>query len=415
MGFNYTSTPYAIVFDLLHKASFQKGLALFRSGNSSFILTWSNGRPPISMAELKPVSPKGVGSDFSGGYVGWVTFEAGFKCEQIEEMTHQPSEPLELFWECDGAIHIDISTQAFTIRGNASFHHDAAKIISGSSHRTALDAYPTKQLSSSSAQKPDFMSAVENIQRDIYEGNVYQVNISWHQKYKIQSPLQVFERLFSANPSRFASFLQYEAYGVISCSPELFLSITVKDNRCLLSSIPIKGTANQTDFLSRSELWNSSKERAELSMIVDMVRNDLGKVAVQGSVKVHHRRIRRCGDLLHAEQKVTAELRSNCRISDILTATFPPASVTGAPKVSAIKRIHKLEKTARGIYTGCIGYIGYDGCAQFSVAIRCLPFVNQSARLHIGSGIVYDSKPELEWLETLAKARAIQNILSSPS
>ena len=413
MSFNYTPTPFAIVFELLNKARDRKGLALFRIDRSKFILTWSNGTKPISISELEDLTPKSSPSLFEGGYVGWLGFEAGFQFEGISPLHPPPQEPLDLFWACDGAIHIDVDKQETIVRGTDAFKTEAHDTMHNP-FRSSVGPQEIAPLGHPHNEEAYFTSAVEKIQSEIREGLVYQVNMSWNQKYSIQDSLSIFERLFISNPAQFASYLQFDNAGVISNSPELFLSVEPKENTTLITSIPIKGTANQTDFQSRLKLWHSPKERSELSMIVDMVRNDIGRIAEPGSVKVHHRRIRRCGDLLHAEQKVTAALRANCRIVELIAATFPPASVTGAPKVSAIKRIHRLEKMARGIYTGCIGYIGYGGHAQFSVAIRCLPFIDQTARLHIGSGIVHDSSPSLEWLETLAKARAIQNILSPP-
>ncbi|MGC6508930.1 MAG: chorismate-binding protein [Myxococcota bacterium] len=411
----YTPSSSAIVFELLNKAKVHNGLALFRLSDTLFMLTWSNGKPPISILELNTLKSQCTNRPFQGGYVGWLGFEAGFHFEGVETKRQLPNEPLDLFWECDGAIHIDTKHQKLTVYGQMNFKEEAAKIISSKSVSTTKLEKTSKSISSPNQSKDHFLTAVEQVQSDIREGHVYQVNVSWSLEHHIPNPTLVFEKLFLSNPARYTSFLQYDNHGVISNSPELFLSVKPAEDGAQITSIPIKGTANQTDLKSRKNLWESPKERAELSMIVDMVRNDLSRVAQVGTVKVHHRRIRRCGDLLHAEQKVSAKLKEGCGIPELFAATFPPASVTGAPKVSAIKRIHRLEKNSRGIYTGCIGYVGHDGQAQFSVAIRCLPFTDQTARLHIGSGIVFDSSPPLEWLETLAKARAIRNILTPTS
>ena len=154
-------------------------------------------------------------------------------------------------------------------------------------------------------------------------------------------------------------------------------------------------------------LWISEKERAELTMIVDLVRNDLGRIAKTGTVRAQPRQLRSCGDLLHAEQIVSAELKPELDALDVVAATFPPGSVTGAPKVAAMEIIHRLESAPRGVYTGAIGLFEDDGSAHLNVAIRTATIQNQRARFHIGAGIVADSEPDREWEETLSKGRAL--------
>jgi len=171
--------------------------------------------------------------------------------------------------------------------------------------------------------------------------------------------------------------------------------------------MPIKGTTTRGITGARELLENSEKERAELTMITDLVRNDLGRVARPGSVHTSARRIRTCGDLLHAEQEISARLSPGKDALDLLEASFPPGSVTGAPKVRAMEIIHELEDGPRGAYTGSIGSFFDDGSAHLNVAIRTATVCGGVGRFHVGAGIVADSDPDREWEETLSKGRAL--------
>ena len=219
-----------------------------------------------------------------------------------------------------------------------------------------------------------------------------------------------------SNPSKHGCFWKTPTEILLCNSPELFLSITADGH---VESLPIKGTHGDVeDPESYEKLWESPKERAELTMIVDMMRNDISIVAQYGSVKADDRKIRQCGDLLHAEQKVNGQLREEISILQAVYACFPPASVTGAPKESAIKYIQDLEPVQRGWYTGSFGFIDTRGHSTWNVLIRTLQGTanddnSMNAHLNIGAGIVYDSDPVAEWEETMAKGRAIERVLRS--
>ena len=141
------------------------------------------------------------------------------------------------------------------------------------------------------------------------------------------------------------------------------------------------------------------------------VRNDLGRVAEIGSIFTKHRSIRRCGDLFHAEQKIHAQLQKDRSLIDAIQATFPPGSITGAPKIAAMRLIHELESHTRGIYTGSLGFFSHNHKMNFNVAIRTLYIHKDQASLCVGCGIVADSNPEKEWQESLAKGMAISKSL----
>jgi anthranilate/para-aminobenzoate synthase component I len=199
---------------------------------------------------------------------------------------------------------------------------------------------------------------------------------------------------------------------VLSNSPELLVRV---HNGMALAE-PIKGTRpraadEQTDARLAAELEASPKERAELTMIVDLLRNDLGKVAQPGTVVAGNRHIQAHANVHHASQRIRAELNAGTDAWDVLAALLPYGSVTGAPKVRACKRIHELESQPRGVYCGGIGFVSDGGDARWSVAIRTAVIHGTNARYHVGGGIVAESEPRAEWLETEAKGLALAKAL----
>lgn len=266
-----------------------------------------------------------------------------------------------------------------------------------------------------SMTKSEYCTAVEHVQAAIRQGNVYQINLA-HQigPFHIEQPLHTWLSLNEENPAKHACFWKTPTEILLCNSPELFLNISAEGQ---IESLPIKGTHGDIDNPDAyTTLWESPKERAELTMIVDMMRNDIGITAEYGSVQADERQIRQCGDLLHAEQRVHGQIRKGISTLQAVHACFPPASVTGAPKESAIRHIRELEPVNRRWYTGSFGFIDVRGHSTWNVLIRTLQGMPNdngsfSAHLNIGAGIVYDSDPEAEWVETMAKGRAIERVI----
>ncbi len=279
-------------------------------------------------------------------------------------------------------------------------------------HCTTLSVQATP---SHSMPEAVYKSAVQEVIDAIHDGNVYQINLANAvEPFHIAQPLNTWLRLTRENPARHAFFWQSPSEILIGNSPELFLQFT---NQGLVHSLPIKGTQSNIDNPNAHfTLWDSPKEQAELTMIVDMMRNDLSMVSEFGTVFVEHRRLRRCGDLLHAEQKVVGQLTPSISTLQAVHACFPPASVTGAPKRAALSYIRDLEPVNRRWYTGSFGFMDRRGHSTWNVIIRTLQGIPNgdgscSATLNIGSGIVYDSVPAAEWAETESKGRAISRVL----
>jgi para-aminobenzoate synthetase component 1 len=271
--------------------------------------------------------------------------------------------------------------------------------------------------SESNMTREQYVSGVETALRYIGAGDIYQVNLSQRFSHSFEgSPFALFSALRKINPSFYGAYLNCRDHAVISSSPELFLKKTGR----MIETRPIKGTrprgrnAEEDDVLKR-ELLASPKESAELTMVVDLERNDLGRICEYGSVEVAaHRYVDELPSLFHTISTVRGKLREDAGSVDILRATFPGGSISGCPKIRAIEIIDELEPTKRHVYTGSIGYFAPDGDFTLNIAIRTLTV--SAGRLHyqVGSGIVADSDPEREYQETLDKAAAMREAITSP-
>ncbi|MCY2931137.1 MAG: anthranilate synthase component I family protein [Planctomycetota bacterium] len=262
---------------------------------------------------------------------------------------------------------------------------------------------------------PDqYRRAVARAVEYIAAGDIFQVNLS--QRFTVAgvpAPAAIYRALRGRNPAWYAAYLAFEHAGaklaVLSSSPELFLRV----RGGLVTTRPIKGTRprigqGHAARAAAAELVVSEKGNAELAMIIDLLRNDLGRVCRFGSVRVTDPvRLETHPTLFHLVGTVEGVLREGVGPADLLAATFPGGSITGAPKIRAMEIIDELEGLARGVYTGCIGHVGVDGSCEWNIAIRTIVCDGDLAHVQVGGGIVADSLPDGEYLETLHKARAL--------
>jgi para-aminobenzoate synthetase component 1 len=262
--------------------------------------------------------------------------------------------------------------------------------------------------------RADYVAAIEKARAYIAAGDIYQVNLS--QRFHTRSPmtpLEIYESLRASSPAPYSSLLEMGARAVISSSPELFLQT---EGRRVVTR-PIKGTRPRgstpgEDERLRAELLSSPKDDAELAMIVDLERNDLGRVCEAGSVIVSDpKSLESHPTVHHLAATVEGKLKAGAGPVDLLRAAFPGGSVTGAPKIRAMEIIDELEPTRRAAYTGAIGRIGFDGRVALSVAIRIVEKHGEDVWFQAGGGIVYDSDPEREFEETIVKAAGIVRAL----
>ena len=262
------------------------------------------------------------------------------------------------------------------------------------------------------AGREEFVTMASRAKEYIRAGDIYQVNVSYPWKAVWPQGLQPFnfyENLRSASPAPHSAFMNLGGTQVFSASPECFLRMSGRQ----IVTRPIKGTRPRgadvlTDGKLASELQHSAKERAELVMITDLERNDLGQICEYGSVQVTEMlKLEQFAQVHHLVSTVKGTLRSDVDHVDALVACFPGGSISGAPKKRALEIIRELEQYPRGLYTGAIGFLGFNGESRFSIAIRTAWVRDGIVQFHTGAGIVADSSPALEYEETLHKASGL--------
>ncbi len=267
---------------------------------------------------------------------------------------------------------------------------------------------------SSGLSRREYVEAVEAIRDYIVRGHVYQVNMS--QRYEAEftgDAFSLFRSLFEANPAPFFAFMQAGDHQIVSTSPERFIQLCGR----AVETRPIKGTrargaTPEQDLALRQELEASTKDDAELSMIVDLLRNDIGKACAAQSVRViEHKRVEAYQNVYHLVSIVVGELDQGKTAVDLIRATFPGGSITGCPKIRSMEIIDELEPIRRHVYTGSIGYLGFRGTMDLSIAIRTITISGGRLVYSVGGGVVYDSQGEDEYEETLHKGRTLSRAL----
>jgi len=294
------------------------------------------------------------------------------------------------------------------LAGEAEEHRVSPAAPAGSA------AEPPPPEVSSNRSRAEFIHAVERAQRYIRAGDIYQVNLSQRLCAPLSiRPWQFFQRLAEVSPAPFSAFLDCGDCQLSSSSPEMFIRLSGSQ----IVTRPIKGTRPRSNDPVRDaqltyELQTSSKEMAELVMITDLLRNDLGRVCEYGTVQVPELvRLERYAQVQHLVSTVEGRLRNGVTHFEAFASCFPGGSITGAPKIRAMEIIDELEPVTRGPYTGCIGYLGFNRESQLSIAIRTAVHRAGHVYFQVGAGIVADSVPEAEFDETLAKAAGFLDAL----
>jgi para-aminobenzoate synthetase component 1 len=312
-------------------------------------------------------------------------------------------------WIISTGLTLDGARQENKARADLEFwqHHLRAGPVAWEGDSQTHSASPPPVVHAETT-RAEFIENVERAQRYIRAGDIYQVNLSQRFAAHLRSSSwQLFRDLRDVSPAPFAAYLDGGEFQIISSSPELFLRLS---GRHVLTR-PIKGTRPRSPDPTRDaqlafELQSSPKELAELVMITDLLRNDLGKVCEFGSVQVPELVcLERYAQVQHLVSTVEGRLRGPATYLGALAACFPGGSITGAPKIRAMEIIDELEPTTRGPYTGALGYLGFNRESQLSILIRTALCLHGTAYFHAGAGIVADSLPEAEYAETLAKAR----------
>jgi para-aminobenzoate synthetase component 1 len=261
-----------------------------------------------------------------------------------------------------------------------------------------------------SLSEKEFVKAVEAIQKYISAGDIFQVNLSVRQSRPLQSkPIDIYEELRKINPSPYMGYLHFPEMQIVSGSPEQLIKVKGKE----VNTRPIAGTRSrgqdrEEDIRLAKELIDNEKERAEHVMLVDLERNDLGKVCQFGSVQVDEFMvIEEYSHVMHIVSNVKGTLSPNNDAFEVIRAVFPGGTITGAPKVRTMEIIEELEPVRRGIYTGSIGWIDFNGNMELNIVIRTILALQGQAHVQAGAGIVIDSIPANEYKESLKKAAAL--------
>jgi para-aminobenzoate synthetase component 1 len=352
-------------------------------------------------------APDGYPLPFAGGAVGYFSYDLRDSIEHIERRTTlDPQVPDFMLGFYDHALVFD-HAEGVTYRVSRG---EEPRELPEPADGAEQPVEPVRLASDFTAG--EYVGAVQRAREYIADGDIFQVNLA--QRFEGHCPssgLAVYSRLRRVNPAAYAAYLAFDGLEVMSSSPEQFLLL--EGDR--VTTRPIKGTRprrrDDPEFNERmaAELLGSGKDRAELAMIVDLERNDLGRTCSYGSVRVaEHAALEGHPTVFHLVSRVTGRLhRPEQDEMSLLRGAFPGGSITGAPKVRAMEIIEGLERHARGVYTGAIGYVSFHGRMDLNIAIRTLVRHRGRVYLHSGGGIVADSRPDFEHMETLHKARAL--------
>ena len=351
---------------------------------------------------------------FAGGAVGYISYDAVRYWERLPEVAvddlNFPDIEVGVF--DDGIVFDHRKKQAFYYYLNENRLAEVGRLMKEPDDFETLSYKEPKV----NVTKEHFEKAVENAKEYVASGDVFQVVISKRYEFNIRGDLIDFYRcLRKINPSPYMYFLKAGDRQIVGSSPEMLVRV---DNR-VVETFPIAGTRPCAEKPSENrrlakELLSDPKERAEHVMLVDLARNDIGRVSKFGSVHVpEFMTVHRYSHVQHIVSRVVGNLRDECDSYDALRAVFPAGTVSGAPKVRAMEIIEELEPTRRGPYAGAVGYFSYNGNADFAITIRTLVANKDKAYIQVGAGIVADSVPEREWFETENKVEALMKALEA--
>ena len=369
----------------------------------------------------------GLSTSFTGGAVGYVGYDVIRQYEKLPKCNKDEinvPEAYLMFYKtfiCYDHFEHKMSIVYNVLPGeDEEYESIAAKleflysmVKEGSKVYEFKEADINKELQSN-VTKDKFCSLVERAKEYIKAGDIFQVVLSQRLKFKTSSsPFDVYRRLRSRNPSPYLFYIDFGDFQVAGSSPESL--VTVKGDR--VRTNPIAGTKTrgknqEEDLKFKTELLEDEKEKAEHIMLVDLGRNDIGRISEFGSVKLDRfLEVDFYSHVMHIVSMVSGKLKENLTCFDALSSCIPVGTVSGAPKIRAMEIIDELEESKRGIYGGAVGYFSYNGDMDTCIAIRTILFKDEYAYVQAGAGIVYDSFPECEYMETLNKAMAMKEVI----
>jgi len=379
------------------------------------------------LKRYKPVIVPGL-PRFFGGFVGYIGYDTVRYFEKLPDFHHTGLNLPDLFLMfTDTLLVFDSLTQKIKVISNAhtdgkspeEAYEEAKQKIEEIVKKLKTKATPPKNKAVSSGEqhqfssnfaKEDFLKAVEKAKEYVRAGDVIQVVLSQNFERDVNiHPINAYRALRVINPSPYMYYMETGKCTLVGSSPE----ILVRLEGDTIELRPIAGTRRrgssvEDDIRLEEELKADPKEIAEHIMLVDLGRNDVGRVAITGSVNVTElMTVERYSHVMHLVSNIIGKRRDNIDAFDVMRASFPAGTVTGAPKIRAMEIIEELEPTRRGPYAGCVGYFGFSGNMDMCITIRTIIFKNKKAYIQAGAGIVADSDPEKEYMETVNKAKGM--------
>lgn len=366
-----------------------------------------------------------VSSPFYGGAVGYISYDLIHQYKDIglenEDDIQMPDTHLMVFQD---TVIFDHEKQTFIIcaldldgtRNEQALQQSIANIkhhiFTPVKEEEKIEAINDMTFHSATG-KQTFLHMVEKAKAYIENGDIYQIVLSQRMQTSFEAdPFSFYRCLRRANPSPYMFYIDFEDYIVLGASPESLITI---NNREIVTN-PIAGTRSRgktktEDKQLENDLLTDEKEIAEHNMLVDLSRNDLGSICIAGSITVPtYMTIERYKHVMHIVTEVHGTLKEDVTWTDALLACLPAGTISGAPKIRAMQILHQLEKKKRGVYGGVVGYVNVNGDVNFVLAIRTLVLKDNTAYVQAGAGIVYDSKPEEEFAETMFKAKALLEV-----
>lgn len=366
-----------------------------------------------------------IGLPFQGGAIGYVGYDV---IASYEDLGTMPFDELNVpdihFYLFDSYLIFDHVNETISLIEANTYSKRTEKQLEQALQQKIKELQtPSKEEQKtivlnrlnyrSNFTKKTFEQTVKKIKDYIQQGDLFQMVPSQRLSADFtEEPFDYYRRLRVTNPSTYLYFLDFGETYVIGSSPESLVSVKEQ----LVTTNPIAGTRKrgqtvEQDFLLEQELLTDEKERAEHLMLIDLGRNDVGKVSQTGSVEVPiYMTVEKYRFVMHLVSVVTGKLKEGLSAMDALKATLPAGTVSGAPKIRAMQRIYELEPVKRGIYAGAVGYLSKNDQADFAIAIRTMVIHQKKAYVQAGAGIVYDSVPEKEYEETLHKAKALLEV-----
>lgn len=364
---------------------------------------------------------------FIGGAVGYLSYDLGNYMEKLPQIAVDDIKAYDLYFGFYNWVVVVDHLENKTFIATPNLDVEKEEILINEieekikyAQENGIDpiCYEEKNVEpiklKSNFTKKEFEDAVEKVREYIRSGDIYQANLT--QRFSGKTTLtsyELYRDLRKFSPATFGAFLNFEKFNILSNSPERFIKCVDRK----LETRPIKGTRprgknEEEDEKLKNELLNSEKDKAELLMIVDLERNDLSRVAKVGSVKVPELFvIESYANVNHLVSSVVADVKDDYTMIDVIKATFPGGSITGAPKIRSMEIIEELEPTKRNVYTGSIGYIGFDGNMDLNIAIRTIIKEDENVYFQVGGGMTWGSNPSDEYQETLDKAASIMKAL----